>query len=336
MTASPATQDKPRVEDDALVRGLGSFTDDPKLPNQVYGAFVRSPHAHAKVLKVDSTAALKAKGVLAVLTAADIKAAGIGGISRHPPAAGRGGAKMAMPFRPVLAETPMHAGDPVALVVAETPALALDAADLVQVDYEELTPVVDLDAAMKAETQLYPDVPGNLCVDWRVPSRARTTSASRQDHQGSAARRRVRVVHQRMVVASMETRGATGEYDKANESYTLHACSPGADAMRGQAASIMGVPNEKLRVLTADVGGAFGMKRRATRNTSRCWWRRAKSDVRCVAIDAIGSLRQRRASPRRRRKRNSLDDKGNSWRCACACVQSGRCRGECRHQHQHQ
>ena len=71
---------------------------------------------------------------------------------------------------------------------------------------------------------------------------------------------RVRVVHQRMVVASMETRGATGEYDAANESYTLHACSQSADAMRGQAASIMGVPNEKLRVLTADVGGAFGMK----------------------------------------------------------------------------
>ena len=169
MSAIPGSKDKPRVEDDALVRGLGNFTDDPKLPNQAYGAFVRSPHAHAKVLKIDSEAALKAKGVLAVLTAEDIKAAGIGGISRHPPAAGRGGAKMAVPFRPVLADKPMHVGDAVALVVAETLALALDAADLVQVDYEELPAVVELDAAMKAETQLFPDAPGNLCVDWAGP-----------------------------------------------------------------------------------------------------------------------------------------------------------------------
>jgi carbon-monoxide dehydrogenase large subunit len=261
MTASPGTKDKPRVEDDALVRGLGNFTDDPKLPNQVYGAFVRSPHAHAKVLKIDSAAALKAKGVLTVLTPEDIKAAGIGGISRHPPAAGRGGAKMAMPFRPVLADKPMHAGDPVALVVAETLALALDAADLVQVDYEELPAVVELDAAMKAETQLFPDVPDNLCVDWPgpVPSEENEREVDKIIKEAPHVAR-VRVIHQRMVVASMETRGATGEYDKANDSYTLHACSQSADAMRGQAASIMGVPNEKLRVTTADVGGAFGMK----------------------------------------------------------------------------
>jgi carbon-monoxide dehydrogenase large subunit len=261
MSAIPGSKDKPRVEDDTLVRGLGNFTDDPRLPNQVYGAFVRSPHAHAKVLRIDSSGARKAKGVLAVLTAEDIKAAGIGGISRHPPTPGRGGAKMAMPFRPVLAETPMHAGDPVALVVAETQALAVDAADLVQVDYEELPAVVELEAAMKAETQLFPDVPGNLCVDWAGP-------VPSEDNEREVAKiiadaphvAKVRVNHQRMVVASMETRGATGEYDAANDRYTLHACSQSADAMRGQAASIMNVPNEKLRVTTGDVGGAFGMK----------------------------------------------------------------------------
>jgi carbon-monoxide dehydrogenase large subunit len=261
MTLPARSQHEPRVEDDALVRGLGNFTDDPRLPNQVYGAFVRSPHAHAKVLKIDSDGARKAKGVLAVLTAEDIKAAGIGSIARHPPAAGRGGAKMIMPFRPALAETAMHAGDPVALVVAESPGLALDAADLVQVDYEELPAVVELDAAMKAETQLFADAPGNLCVDWPGP-------APSEDNEREVAKiiagaphvAKVRVIHQRMIVASMETRGATGEYDAATGSYTLHACSQSADAMRGQAASIMAVPNEKLRVLTGDVGGAFGMK----------------------------------------------------------------------------
>jgi carbon-monoxide dehydrogenase large subunit len=261
MSAIPGSKDKPRVEDDTLVRGLGNFTDDPRLPNQVYGAFVRSPHAHAKVLRIDSSGARKAKGVLAVLTAEDIKAAGIGGISRHPPTPGRGGAKMAMPFRPVLAETPMHAGDPVALVVAETQALAVDAADLVQVDYEELPAVVELEAAMKAETQLFPDVPGNLCVDWPgpVPSEDNEREVAKII-AGAPHVAKVRVNHQRMVVASMETRGATGEYDAANDRYTLHACSQSADAMRGQAASIMNVPNEKLRVTTGDVGGAFGMK----------------------------------------------------------------------------
>jgi carbon-monoxide dehydrogenase large subunit len=263
MTAnSPAsTKHQPRVEDDALVRGAGRFMDDPRLPNQTYAAFVRSPHAHARVRSVNAEAALKTKGVMAVLTAADIKAAGIGGISRHPPVVGRGGAKMAMPFRPALADTPMHVGDPVALVVAETAALALDAADLVQIDYEELTPVVDLDAAMKAATQLFPDVPGNLCVDWPgpVPSEENERDVAKIIKEAPHVAR-VRVVHQRMVVASLETRGATGEYDAAKDSYTLHACSQSADAMRAQAASIMGVPNEKLRVTTADVGGAFGMK----------------------------------------------------------------------------
>ena len=120
MTAKPQASHAPRVEDDALVRGRGQFMDDPRLPNQAYAAFVRSPHAHARVVSVNAEEARKAKGVLAVLTAADIKAAGIGGISRHPPVAGRGGAKMVMPFRPVLAETAMHVGDPVAMVVAET------------------------------------------------------------------------------------------------------------------------------------------------------------------------------------------------------------------------
>ncbi|HEY1473572.1 MAG TPA: molybdopterin cofactor-binding domain-containing protein, partial [Pseudolabrys sp.] len=261
MTSPARSKHEPRVEDDPLVRGNGRFMDDPSLPNQAYAAFVRSPHAHARVLAVNADAALAAKNVLAVLTAADVKAAGIGGISRHPPVVGRGGAKMVMPFRPVLAERAMHVGDAVAMVVAENRAAALDAADLVQVEYEELTPVVDLDAAMMAATQLYPDMPGNLCVDWPGP-------VPSEDNERAVAKiiaeaphvARVRVTHQRMVVASLETRGATGEYDAAKDSYTLHACSQSADGMRGQAASIMGVPNDRLRVITGDVGGAFGMK----------------------------------------------------------------------------
>ncbi len=261
MNASARTKHV-RVEDDALLRGNGRFMDDPRLPNQAYAAFVRSPHAHARILSVNADAARKAKGVLAVLTAADITAAGVGSLSRHPPVVGRGGAKMALPFRPSLAgEKVMHGGEAVALVVAESLALAVDAADLVAVDYEELPAVIELDDAMKGATQLHPEAPGNLIVDWPGPipsednERAVDTIIKQAVHVA-----RVTVANQRMVVASMETRGATGAYDAANDSYTLHACSQSADAMRAQGAAVMGLPPEKLRVITEDVGGAFGMK----------------------------------------------------------------------------
>lgn len=261
--AAPArTKSEPRVEDDALVRGNGRFADDPRLPNQAYAVFVRSPHAHARIISVNADEALRAKGVVGVITAADLKAMNIGSISRHPPVSGRGGAKMVMPFRPALAgDKVMHGGDPVAMVVAETAALAQDAADLVQVEYEELEAVVDLDTAMSGKIQIHADAPGNLSVDWAGPVPSDDNEREVADIIAKAAHvAKISVTNQRMVVASMETRGATGVYDKAADSYTLHACSQGTDVMRGVAASIMGVPNDKLRVITEDVGGAFGMK----------------------------------------------------------------------------
>src|SRR5665811_2215811 len=262
VTSPARTKHEPRVEDDALVRGTGRFMDDPRLPNQAYAAFLRSPHAHARVLKVDTDAAHAAKKVLAVLTAADMKAAGVGSVSRHPPVPGRGGAKMVMPFRPALAgDKVMHGGDPVAMVVAETAAAAQDAADLIVVQYEELPAVVDLDTAMKGKTQLYPEASGNLCVDWPGPVADAQNEREVADIIAKATHvARISVTNQRMVVASLETRGATGVYDATTESYTLYACSQGADSLRGMGAAIMGVPNDKLRLITEDVGGAFGMK----------------------------------------------------------------------------
>jgi carbon-monoxide dehydrogenase large subunit len=264
MTATSPTRTRyePRVEDDALVRGSGHFMDDPRLPNQAYAAFVRSPHAHARIKSVQTEEARKAKGVLAVLTAEDMTAAGVGSVARHPPVPGRGGAKMAMPFRPALAgEMVMHGGEPVAMVVAETLAAAQDAADLVAVDYEELPVVVTLDDAMKGAIQLYPEAPGNLIVDWPGPLPSEDNEREVDKIIKEAPHMaRVRVANQRMVVASMETRGATGEYDAGNDSYTLHACSQSAGNLRMLVAPVMGVANDKLRVITEDVGGAFGMK----------------------------------------------------------------------------
>jgi aerobic carbon-monoxide dehydrogenase large subunit len=264
MTTSPASpKHTPRVEDEALVRGAGRFMDDPRLPNTAYAVFVRSPHAHARVVSVRTDEARKAKKVLAVLTAEDMKAANVGSVSRHPPVPGRGGAKMITPFRPSLAgEKVMHVGDPVAMVVAESAEAAQDAADLVQVEYEELPAVIDLhDAMKKGGTQLYAEAPANLCVDWPGPVPDENNEREVAEIIAKAPHvAKVSVANQRMVVASMETRGSTGVYDKASDSYTLFVCSQSADSLRNLTAAVMGLAAEKLRVITEDVGGAFGMK----------------------------------------------------------------------------
>ena len=264
MTTSPASpKHTPRVEDEALVRGAGRFMDDPRLPNTAYAVFVRSPHAHARVVSVRTDEARKAKKVLAVLTAEDMKAANVGSVSRHPPVPGRGGAKMITPFRPSLAgEKVMHVGDPVAMVVAESGEAAQDAADLVQVEYQELPAVINLhDAMKKGGTQLYAEAPDNLCVDWPGPVPDENNEREVAEIIAKAPHvAKVSVANQRMVVASMETRGSTGVYDKASDSYTLFVCSQSADSLRNLTAAVMGLAAEKLRVITEDVGGAFGMK----------------------------------------------------------------------------
>jgi len=259
----PLAHRKPelRLEDDALLRGAGRYVDDPRLPNQAAAVFVRSPHASARILSVDVAQARAAKGVLAALTAADTAALKSAG--RHPPLAGRGGKDLAQPFRPTLAgERVRYVGEAVAMVVAETLAAAQDAADLVVVDYEETPAVIDARDAVKPDApQVHDDAPGNLAIDWPgmvdSPDNEREVDAIVRNAPHVA---RVSMRNQRMIVASMEPRGATGAYDVASDSYTLYCCSQSAGTIRNQAAPILGVDNNKLRVLTDDVGGAFGMK----------------------------------------------------------------------------
>ena len=263
VTGAIRSKDEPRVEDNALVRGAGHFMDDPYLPNLAHAVFVRSPHAHARIVSINAEDARKAKKVLAVLTAADMAAAGLESLPRSPPMAGRGGKEGIQPSRSVLAgERVCFVGEAVAMVVAETRAAAQDAADLVVVEYDELPAVVDAREALKpGAPQIHPDAPGNLSLDWPGPvpgeDNAREVATI---FAGAAHVAKVTVVNQRMVVASMETRGATGVYDAAKDSYTLYACSQSALGVRNQAAAIMSLPNEKVRVITEDVGGAFGMK----------------------------------------------------------------------------
>jgi carbon-monoxide dehydrogenase large subunit len=251
-----------RVEDDALVRGNGRYMADAPLPNQAYAYFVRSPHAFAKILSVDVSAALKAPGVVGVLTAKDME--GTGSIGRHPPVPGRGGKTLYMPHRPALAsERVMHIGEAVAMVVAESAAAAQDAAEFVTVEYEEFAPVVDArEALADGAPQLWPQAPGNTAVDWAgpVPDADANARAVEEIFAGAKFVAKIAVMNQRMTTNSMEPRGATASHDAATDTYTMRSCSQGAGAMRENILGIMNLPKERVRVITEDVGGAFGLK----------------------------------------------------------------------------
>jgi aerobic carbon-monoxide dehydrogenase large subunit len=253
---------QPRLEDDALVRGLGRYAADAPLTGQVCAYFVRSPHAFADIRAIDAAAAKAVPGVLAVLIAADME--GIGNVSQHPPLAGRGGTKLIVPHRPALAATTVrHVGEAVAAVIAETLTAAQDAAEFVNVDYAERAPAVELREAVRAGApQVWPEAPGNVAVDWPGLAKDPEANAKEVERVIASAKHvaRVALVHQRILVQSMEPRGATASYDAANDSYYLRCCSQSARALRDGLAPILGVPKERLRVVTEDVGGAFGLK----------------------------------------------------------------------------
>jgi carbon-monoxide dehydrogenase large subunit len=252
----------PRLEDAPLLLGQGRFVDDGRSPGAAFAAFVRSPYAAANIRSIDVAEASAQPGVLAVLTAADTKH--LGNLARPRPVEGRGGAKMILSMWPALADKRVvHVGQPVAMIVAETPAQAADAAELVQVDYEEAPAVADVrDADRPGAPQVWPEAPGNLALDWPGPVSDDGSNAREVERIFASAPKRARVelIDQRIVVASLETRGATASYDQATDELTLRACSQGPGWLREMLTGAFGLPPEKLRVITEDVGGAFGMK----------------------------------------------------------------------------
>lgn len=265
MNDTPAAQTSHgRVEDDALLRGRGRFVADDHPAGEAYGWFVRSPHAHARIRAIDIATARAAPGVLTVLTAQGMKAAGVGNVSAHPPMTGRDGAKLIVPFRPALAQDRvMHVGEAVALVVAASRAAAQDAAESVAVEYEELDPVVDVRAAAEhGAAQLWPEATHNLALDWQFPVSENDANGRAVEAaiDGAAHVARVSYVNQRLVISTIEPRGATASYDAAADRYTLRACSQSTFTLREALARVMGLSPERLRVVTEDVGGAFGMK----------------------------------------------------------------------------
>ncbi|HTQ34302.1 MAG TPA: xanthine dehydrogenase family protein molybdopterin-binding subunit [Stellaceae bacterium] len=243
-----------RVEDRRFITGHGRYLDDISRPHQAHAVFLRSPHAHALIRAIDTDAAAAASGVVAVLTGADPATDGVGTI---PCVSGVAGA--VMPPRPAMvAERVRHVGDTVAMVVAETAAAARDALDLIAVDYEPLPATVDTVGALASgQPQVWDDAKRNLCFAWEVGDGAAV------DRAAALAKHKVTLtlVNNRVVVTSMEPRGAIGEYDPGEDAYTLWSSTQGSHFVRNLLAEhVFHISENRIRVVTPDVGGGFGMK----------------------------------------------------------------------------
>ncbi len=246
-----------RTEDIRFVTGHGQYTDDLRFDGETFACFHRSPYAHAKILSVDISAAKAAPGVVDVLTYADIKAYGAKPMPLMAPIKSRDGSSTKTSPKEVLAKDRVtFTGEAIAMVVAETYAQAKDAAELVAVEYEPLDAVGTLAAAPNGP-QIWEGAENNLSFDWEDGDRDGVEAA----FKSAAHAVKLRVVQNRVSAMPMETRNAIGVYDKANDHYTIYVTSQGAGNIRGGLArQILNLPLEKLRVITKDVGGGFGMK----------------------------------------------------------------------------
>ncbi len=258
----------PRFEDLRLVRGAGRYTDDIAVDGQAYAAFVRSPHAHAAIRSVDAGAARAMPGVLAVLTGADYRADGLGGLSQMPNPndaidISRPAFEPAVrpildePQIPVVEDRVRYPGEILAVVVAETMAAARDAAEAVAVDYEPLPAATDVMKAMApGATAIWEQCPDNLALDADFGDRATVEAAF------ASADLVVEQVfrNQRIVNAQMEPRSAIGSYDAAEDRYTLISGNQGVHRPRQFIAECLKMPLERVRLVCPDVGGGFGLR----------------------------------------------------------------------------
>jgi len=248
-----------RIEDPRLLRGDGRYSDDVNLPHQAYAVVVRSPHAHAAIRSIDTTAARGASGVLAVLTGADLAKDGLGDLPTDKSRKRRDGSPSFATPRPALVRDRVrHVGDPVALVVAQTIEQAVDAAELVSVDYEPLPAVAATTDAMRpGAPAVWAEVPDNIAFVWEAGKKDETGRAI----AGAAHVTKLDFVVSRVAAAPMEPRGAVGEWDRRTGRYTLHTGIQHPHGLRTLLADqVLKVPHSHLRVVTGEVGGSFGMK----------------------------------------------------------------------------
>ena len=253
-----------RLEDPPLLRGQGRFADDIRPADCAHAVFVRATVASADLTRVDATAARAMPGVLAVLTGADLEAAGFGSVSGPMPQPDRHGKMAPTPPRPVLAAGRVrHIGEPVALVIATSTAAAQDAAEAVVVEFDVLPAVTGVLAAIAPGAPLvWPELADNTAFDWVGPADPDGARAAAIDAAFASAAHVARATtpNQRLVVATMEPRAATASYDPATDQYLLRAPSQGASGIAMQVSMCMKLKPGQLRVVTDDVGGGFGMK----------------------------------------------------------------------------
>ena len=242
-----------RREDPRFITGRGLYTDDVKVPGTTYAAFVRSPFAHARIRGVDAAAARAHPGVRAVFTGRDLLDAGV-----NPLPVG-----WLLPDlkigqrRPMAADVARHVGEAVAVVIGETPFVARDAADLVQVDYEELKAQVDPEKTVGCDVTVHDCAPDNVSFHWTLGDAAATDESFARAHTAV----RQRLVNQRLIPNAIEPRAALAVYNTPTDELTLYLTSQNPHVHRLlMAAFVLGIPEHKFRVIAPDVGGGFGSK----------------------------------------------------------------------------
>lgn len=280
-----------RVEDRRFVTGQGRYVDDITIPRCAYGYVVRSPHAHARILAREVDAARQAPGVLCVLTGQDVAAEGLAGFTASAMPEDLGAPPGHRTFRAVLAtDKARFAGEAVAFIVADTPAHAVDAAELVDIDYEPLPAVTRPDeAAAAAGSFVHEDCPGgNIAWGLMFGDPAATDAAfATAPHQVA-----LRLDNSRLSANPIEPRGCIGEYDAASRSYTLHTSTQNPHGVRQEVCGVLGITETRLRVIGPDVGGGFGMKADAYPEDALVLWaaRKCGRPVKWIATRSEGLL----------------------------------------------
>jgi carbon-monoxide dehydrogenase large subunit len=247
-----------RSEDPRLLKGLGRYIDDVALPRMAHGFVLRSPHAHADIRAIDTTAARAAPGVLAVLTGEDWIASGFRDIPSGGDLKRADGSPMFVPPSPALVKDRVRrVGDPVAFVVADTLYHAMDAAELIVVDYDARPAVTaTAEASKSGAPAVWDECPDNVCFVWEKGDRVKTDDAfAKAAHVAKHT-----FVINRVAPTAMEARGCVGDYNAADGQYTLYTPVQGAHTYRAAMAKLLKAPESKVRIIAGDVGGSFGMK----------------------------------------------------------------------------
>ena len=248
-----------RKEDHRFLSGRGRYTDDINVAGQAHAVIRRSDRPHARLLGIDASAAKAAPGVIAVFVGADMEADGVGGVPCGWQIHNKDGSAMAEPKHPVLAtEKVRHVGDPVAVVVAETRQEAKNAAELLEISYEDLPAIAHIrDAVASGAAAVHDDAPGNICYDWHIGEKELVDRAFAQ----AAHTVKLDLLNNRLVPNAMEPRAAVGSFDVSSGEFTLHTTSQNPHVIRLlMGAFVLHIPEHKLRVVAPDVGGGFGSK----------------------------------------------------------------------------